>query len=123
MTHWVGEWEMNMRLELRDYPELIAEKELALLRLDRQITRDKNALESAINEIEREIAFDEELRNDHQRRAKKHEMLTSQAWYEELTARIAETEGEIRRMSIELNLLRNQFSLEKLLLRERVAMA
>src|SRR5581483_6441550 len=110
----------KMKLELRDYPELMAEKELALLRLDRQLSRAKSSLDSAVNEIEREIAFDENLKNDHQRRAKKHEMLTSQAWYEELTERIDLTETEVRRLTIELNLLRNQFTLEKLFLRERV---
>ena len=112
-----------MKLDLRDYPELIAEKELALLRLDRQVNRDRSSLDLAVNEIERDVAFDENLKNDHQRRAKKHEMLTSQPWHEELTDRIDQTEAEIRRLTIELNLLRNQFSLEKLLLRERVALA
>lgn len=112
-----------MRLELRDYPELIAEKELAILRLERQRDRDKSSLEAAINAIDREIAFDENLKNDHQRRAKKHTMLTEQAWYEELTERIDHTEAQIRRLVIELNLLRNQFSIEKLLLRERVALS
>lgn len=112
-----------MRLELRDYPELIAEKELAVLRLERQRDRDKNSLESAINAIDREVAFDENLKNDHQRRARRHEILTSQAWHEELTERIDRTEAEIRKAVIELNLLRNQFSIEKLLLRERVALS
>ena len=112
-----------MRLELRDYPELIAEKELAVLRLERQRDRDKSSLEAAINAIDREIAFDENLKNDHQRRARRHEMLTSQAWFEELTERIERTEVEIRKLVIELNLLRNQFSIEKLLLRERVALS
>jgi hypothetical protein len=50
-------------------------------------------------------------------------MLTSQAWFEELTERIDRTEAEIRKVVIELNLLRNQFSIEKLLLRERVALS
>ncbi len=110
-------------MELRDYPELIAEKELAILREERHLNIDRSALEQAISEIDRQVAFDEGLKNDYQRRARKQELLVSLDWYANLNERIQRADGEIRRLGIELGLLRNQFSIERLLLRERVALA
>ena len=110
-------------MELRDYPELIAEKELAILREERHLNIDRSALEQAVSEIDRQVAFDDGLKNDYQRRARKQELLTSLDWYANLNERIQRADGEIRRLGIELGLLRNQFSIERLLLRERVALA
>ena len=110
-------------MEIRDYPELIAEKELSILRRERHLAIDRNTIDHAIAEADRQIAFDETLRNDHQRKARRQEILHRLEWFEEVDDRIHATEEEVRKLSIELNLLRNQFSVERLLLRERVALA
>ena len=110
-------------MELHDYPELIAEKELAILREERHLNIDRNAMEQAITEIDRQVAFDETLKNDYQRKSRRQELLVQLEWYQSLNDRIQRTEGEIKRLGIELGLLRNQFSIERLLLRERVALA
>ncbi len=110
-------------MELRDYPELIAEKELAIMREERHLNIDRSAIEQASAEIDRQVEFDDSLTSDGQRRARKAELLGNLDWYANLNERVQRAESYIRRNTIELGLLRNQFSIERLLLRERIALA
>lgn len=62
-------------MKLVDYPVAIAEKERQLLRIEQHLRRLQDTVNRLTAEIDTEIAFDSELRNDAQRRAKRLELM------------------------------------------------
>ncbi|WP_416669057.1 hypothetical protein [Egbenema bharatensis] len=107
-------------MKLLDYPAAIAEKQHQLLRADQHIRRLKDVVDRLTAEIDTDIAFDTELRNDAQRKAKRIEMMNG-ATYRKALANLQIAYDERAELEIDLNLLRNQFSVLKLEKRETIA--
>jgi hypothetical protein len=71
-------------------------------------------------EIDTTIAFDTELRNDAQRKARRLDLMST-AEYRKAVANLQMAQDERAEIDIDLNLLRNQFSVLKLEKREAIA--
>lgn len=107
-------------MRLIDYPVAIAEKQRQLLRIDQHIRRLKDVLDRLTAEIDTAIAFDSDLRNDAQRKAKRLELMNA-AEYRKALTNLLMAQDEHAEIDIDLNLLRNQFSALKLEKREAIA--
>jgi len=108
-------------LSLNDYPHEIARVRTAIARLDRTIASVEYAIARIDLAIENTVAMNPNLKNDTQRRAKRGELRSSnpelRAYQEQLTrAREKRTRKEIQ-----LEMLRNTFSIAKLQLRHEIA--
>jgi hypothetical protein len=107
-------------MKLIDYPAAIAEKQHQLLRAEQYVRRLKDVVDRLTAEIDTDIAFDTELRNDAQRKAKRIELMKG-AEYRKALANLQIAYDERAELEIDLNLLRNQFSVLKLEKRETIA--
>lgn len=107
-------------MNLADFPDAIASYETKLHYQNRQIS----TLLAAIAEIEAEtdgvIAFDANLKNDMQRKAKRVELL-NESFYKKCTADLNEAIDRRSDVQIELDRLRNLFAIAKLDRRHAVA--
>ncbi len=107
-------------MRLLDYPAAIAHKQRELLRTEQHVRRLQDVLNRLTAEIDTTIAFDTELRNDAQRKAKRLEMMKA-ADYRKAVVNLQIAQDQHAELEIDLNLLRNQFSVLKLELRESLA--
>ncbi|MBF2027086.1 MAG: hypothetical protein IGS48_10020 [Oscillatoriales cyanobacterium C42_A2020_001] len=107
-------------MKLIDYPAAIAERERLLLRTDQHIRRLQDIVNRIVAEIDTEIAFDSELKNDAQRKAKRLELMSSPE-YRKAVTNLQMAHDERAEIEIDLSLLRNQFSVIKLQMREAIA--
>ena len=107
-------------MKLVDYPATIAERQRDLLQADQRIRRLQDVLNRLTADIDTTIAFDTELRNDAQRKAKRLELMSS-AEYRKAAANLQIAQDERAEVEIDLSLLRNQFSVLKLEKREAIA--
>ncbi|MCU0524624.1 MAG: hypothetical protein MUF72_07340 [Elainella sp. Prado103] len=107
-------------MRLLDYPAAIAQKQRELLRSEQHIRRLQDVLNRLVAEIDTSIAFDPELRNDAQRKAKRIEFMKSPE-YRKALSNLQIANDQRTELEIDLNLLRNQFSVLKLELRESLA--
>jgi len=106
-------------MKLIDYPIAIAEKQRYLLQTEQHIRRLQDILNRLTAEIDTAIAFDCDLRNDAQRRARRVELMSAPD-YRRSVANLQIAQDERAEIEIDLNLLRNQFSVLKLHLREAI---
>lgn len=107
-------------MKLIDYPAIIAERQRDLLQVEQRIRRLQDVLNRLMAEIDTAIAFDTELRNDAQRKAKRLDLMSG-AEYRKAVANLQMAQDERAEIEIDLNLLRNQFSVLKLEKREAIA--
>ncbi|MBF2002223.1 MAG: hypothetical protein IGS50_10430 [Synechococcales cyanobacterium C42_A2020_086] len=107
-------------MRLIDYPAAIAERQRELLQAEQHVRRLQDILNRITAEIDTTIAFDSDLRNDAQRKAKRIEMMQS-AEYRKAVANLQMAQDRRAEIEIDLTLLRNQFSVLRLELREAIA--
>lgn len=107
-------------MKLIDYPVAIAEKQRNLLQTEQHIRRLQDIINRLTAEIDTAIAFNTELKNDAQRKAKRLELMSAPD-YRRAATNLQITQDERAEIEIDLNLLRNQFSVLKLQLREAIA--
>lgn len=107
-------------MRLLDYPAAIAQKQRELLRTEQHVRRLQDVLDRLTAEIDTTIAFNPDLRNDAQRKAKRLEMMAA-ADYRKAAANLQIAQDQHAELEIDLNLLRNQFSVLKLEIRESLA--
>jgi SMC interacting uncharacterized protein involved in chromosome segregation len=103
-------------MQLAEYPEKIADLQLRLHKNDQQIRLLQDTLNQLNGEIESAIAFDKTLTNDAQRKAKRTELSADNA-YQTALMRVQAAQDEKVRLQIELDLLKNHFSVIKLEMR------
>lgn len=106
-------------MRLIDYPDAIAQKQRQLLQTEQQIRRIQEALNNITAAIDTTIAFDTTLKNDAQRKARRTEMLRK-AEFRNALNNLQLTQDRRTEIEIDLNLLRNQFAVLMLELRESV---
>lgn len=107
-------------MRLLDYPAAIAQKQRDLLRTEQHMRRLQDVLNRLTAEIDTTIAFDTTLRNDAQRKAKRLELMAA-ADYRKAATNLQIAQDQHAELEIDLNLLRNQFSVLKLEIRESLA--
>lgn len=110
----------EISMKLIDYPAEIAEKQRQLLRIEQHIRRLQEIVNGLTAEIDTAIAFDSDLKNDAQRKAKRLELMST-AEYRKAVANLLMAQDERAEIEIDTNLLRNQFSVLELQLREAIA--
>jgi hypothetical protein len=107
-------------MKLNQYPKAIAEIESKILAASREVEIQIERISFLDGEIEAEIAADLSLKNEQNRKAKRLE-LQQQPDYLEALAKLKEVKEQKERLTIELNQLRNEFSVAKLETRMTIA--
>ena len=108
-------------MQLQNYPTAIAEKQRQLLSIQQQLRVAKETVAFALSGIERKIAFDDTLKNEAQRKAKKKALTETDIDYIEANTALRRLEEVSAEQDIELGLLLNQFSVLKLEARQEIA--
>ena len=108
-------------MTLNEYPQAIAELERQLLEIDQRIISQKEQVTFCLNCIDRTIAFNQELKNDSQRKAERNRLMETDSDYIKAGLGLRRSEAIRAEMAIDLNLLSRTFSLLKLERREAIA--
>ena len=106
--------------DLHEIPQTIAQIQRQALVQEGEIRYLKATLTTFDREIEGTIAFDAELKNESQRKAKKAE-LQSEEDYQALSIKLQRAQDGLIELQIELELLRSQLSILKLEMRGAIA--
>ena len=109
-----------MQLTLPEFPNAIAEFERRLNLQNRQISTLLAAIVEIEGEVDGKIAFDANLKNDAQRKAKRTELL-AESFYQKCLADCEEAQDRRREVEIELERLHNLFTIAKLQMRHATA--
>jgi hypothetical protein len=107
-------------MKLVDYPAAIAQQQRSLLREEQHVRRLQEVLNRITAEVDTQIAFDPDLRNDAQRKARRIELMKSSE-YQKAVINLQMAQDRRAELEIDLNLLRNQFSVMKLEIRDAIA--
>ena len=105
---------------LNQFPLKIAEVETKILNLDREVNIYKEQLSFMDADIENAISSNKELKNEQQRKTKRLE-LKQQPDYLQVKAALTEATEKRDKELIQVNLLKNQFSVAKLEERKAIA--
>jgi len=108
-------------MQLSNFPHAIATAQQKLLNLGKDITIVRNALLLEENSVDQTIAFSSDFKNDSQRKTAKAQMLQESALYQSLTQNLADLTDKYNRVDINLQLVKNNFTVAKLEMRERIA--
>ena len=108
-------------LTLNDYPHEIAKLRTAIARLDRQIASMEYAIARIDLTIENTVASNRELKNDTQRRAKRGELRGLHPELRSYQDQLTRAREKRTRKEIQLEMVRNAFSVAKLKLRHEIA--
>lgn len=106
-------------MKLNEYPIQIANLQRQLLAQEQQVRRLKDTLATFDREIEGTIAFDPDLKNDAQRKAKRAELMATED-YQGLLLDLRSAQDTQAELEIDLEFLRSQFSVAKLEQREAI---
>ncbi len=109
-----------MKLRLEQYPDAIAQAAQAANELDYQIAEVKQQLANLEAQADVVVAFDGDLKNDFQRKARRHEVLQANSAYEPTQERFLQLTTEKANALAYLEQLRNRFSVAKLETRLRI---
>jgi hypothetical protein len=107
-------------MQLHEYPEAIAEKESALLTAGLVVGGRQVTLNRITAVIDADIAHDETLKNENQRKARRV-LLLADGNAEAAVHALEVAETNKKEIEIELNQLRNEFSVAKLYERRAIA--
>lgn len=108
-------------MHLHEYPEAIANVQRQLLKADEKIRQFNESVGWAETAIDRQIAFDQSLKNDAQRKARKAELLQTDEVYIEAAIALKHAQDRRAELLIELERLRNWFSILKLEIKAAIA--
>jgi uncharacterized protein YxjI len=108
-------------MKLTEYPTAIADLQKEMLKLDQKLRTLRESVAFCLNSIDRQIAFNQDLKNDSQRKAKRAELMETDGDYIEASLQLKNAEDIRAELEIDLQLLRNTFSLLKLERREAIA--
>ena len=108
-------------MNLSTFPHAIATAQQKLLNLGKDMTIARNALLVEENSIDQAIAFSSDFKNDNQRKTAKAQMLQESVLYQSLTQSLSDLTDKYNRADINLQLVKNNFTVAKLEARERIA--
>jgi hypothetical protein len=107
-------------MKLNQYADTIAQSKRQLLAVERAADRAKSKVDELLGQIDAAIAFDPELKNDAQRKAKRFELMKDASYVEAAEAYRIEAE-KLDGMQVDHTQLLNRFSVAKLEAREAIA--
>ncbi len=107
-------------MNLSTFPHAIAKASYEMLDLTAKIRNLRSAILDIESEIDSAIAFGE-FKNDAQRKAAKAQMLKEHQTYSELCDRLQGLTDQQAKAQIDLDLIKNNFAIGKLEMRERIA--
>jgi SUMO ligase MMS21 Smc5/6 complex component len=107
-------------MELHEYPEAIASAQHLSLKQKQEIYSLQAELDHLSGQIDYAIAFDVELKNDLQRKAKRFELMNSDE-YIQIDQALQAAKYKLAELEIEQQRLLNQFSVAKLEARQQIA--
>lgn len=110
-----------MKLQLSAYPAAIEQNATRLASLDRQLAQTKQAMELAETRVSLAVAFDQELKNDTQRKARTANALLTDPSYQQLQTELLNLTATKAECQARLECLRNEMSIAKLELRQAIA--
>lgn len=110
-----------MTMQLSHYPSAIAQAAQRVNELDSQIMAVQQLINREEGNAERVSAFDSELKNDNQRKARRFEMLLIHQEYQTAVNTLMRLTAEKANALAHLEYLRNQFSVAKLEARLEIA--
>ena len=108
-------------MNLSTFPHAIATAQQKLLNLGRDMTIIRNGLLLEENQIDQAIAFSSDFKNDNQRKTAKVQMLQESEKYGCLSQNLVDLTDKYNRADINLQLVKNNFTVGKLEARERIA--
>jgi len=108
-------------MQLNEYPQAIAKLQHQLLDIERKLTCQREQVAVCLNVIDRAIAFNQELKNDNQRKAHRSELMETDGDYITDLIQMKKLEDIRGGLEIDLKLLANTFSILKLERREAIA--
>jgi polyribonucleotide nucleotidyltransferase len=108
-------------MNLTEYPGTIAKLQTRILAAAAQMRQHKESVSFCLNAIDRAIAFDESLKNEQQRKAKRSLMIETDMDYLASVRGQRQAEELLTKLEIELEQRRSEFSILKLQTRERIA--
>ncbi|HEY9699662.1 MAG TPA: hypothetical protein V6D10_20545 [Trichocoleus sp.] len=100
-------------MKISEFPQQIADKQLAVLSQEQKVRKLKDILQTFDREIECAVAFDAELKNESQRKSKKAELQADEE-YQGTLLELQHAQDALVKLQIEADLLRSQFSVAKL---------
>lgn len=107
-------------MKLNEFPKAIANLERHVLKITQTVRNAQAELDQLTAQIDSTIAHDADLRNDAQRKVKRTELMADEL-YQECLKELHHQQDNRTACQIELDLLRNQFTVSKLEVRERIA--
>ena len=108
-------------MNLSTFPHAISTAQQKLLNLGRDMTIIRNGLLLEENQIDQAIAFSSDFKNDNQRKTAKVQMLQESEKYGCLSQNLVDLTDKYNRADINLQLVKNNFTVGKLEARERIA--
>jgi len=108
-------------MNLKEYPGAIAKLQIEVLDFDLLIEQTHSIVKEIEAEVDTEIAFDTNLRNDAQRKAKRQQLLDEHSNYWEKQETLTQYRRKRELIFIELCQYQNEFSVLKLERREAIA--
>ena len=110
-----------MTMELNHYPGAIAQAAQRVNELDSEIMAVQQLLDRVEGNADSRSAFDIDLKNDLQRKARRFEVLLTDKEYQTATNTLMRLTAEKANALAHLEYLRNQFSVAKLETRRAIA--
>jgi hypothetical protein len=107
-------------MKINQYPEAIALSAKNLLKTERSLKGAKFKVDEITAQVDAAIAFDIELKNDNQRKAKRAELLQSECYADAFT-NFRFISEQVEDLQVEHQLLLNQFTVAKLEVRQAIA--
>ena len=101
-------------MELNSFPKAIANLQTQIMYLDREIQQHKESIAFHLSSIDKTIAFNKELKNEAQRKAKRAQLIETDPDYTSALYKMRQTTEKREELAIELELHRNLFSVAKI---------
>ncbi|HBB30431.1 MAG TPA: hypothetical protein DDZ80_22470 [Cyanobacteria bacterium UBA8803] len=108
-------------MNLSQYPAAIAQATQAVNELDAQISAVHMTIDRLETNVDRKVAFESDLKNDSQRKARRFELLEVNLEYQHALNTLMRLTAQKANAVTHLEYLRNQFSVAKLEARLAIA--
>jgi hypothetical protein len=109
-------------MKLNEYPAAIAQVQRQILGLDQRLIGLQETVSFMAMEVEKRVIADGSLTNDTKRKARRLELQQSDPDFYRASIDLKEAQAKREGLEIDLQLLRNQFSVLKLEERRAIAM-
>lgn len=107
-------------MKLNEYPHFIASVHKEIILIEREIKQLNESVAFQLSSIDKAIAFDKELKNDAQRKAKRTQLMETDSNYIAYLCQLRQATEKREMLGIDLELYRNLFAVAKITARAAV---